>query len=71
MNELITRLEEKIAYLERHVTEQDKVMLEISEEVARLKWELKRMNDRIAGLTASGAAGSSDTGALELPPPHY
>ena len=29
MNDAIQRLEEKIAYLERHVTEQDKAMLEL------------------------------------------
>jgi SlyX protein len=70
MNEQITRLEEKIAYLERHVTEQDKVMLELSEELARLKWEIKRAADRVAGLTASGASGSAEA-AVEKPPPHY
>ena len=71
MNEQITRLEEKIAYLERHVTEQDKVMLELSEELSRLKWEIKRAADRVAGLTAPGSPGSTDAGAEEKPPPHY
>jgi hypothetical protein len=31
LNERIRHLEEKIAYLERHVTEQDKAMLEFAE----------------------------------------
>ncbi len=56
------RLEEKIAYLERHVTEQDKAMLELAEELAGLRRELKRLRDRPAGET---------TAAVDERPPHY
>ena len=68
MNESLRRLEEKIAYLERHVTEQDKAMLELGDDVARLRRELKALRAR------------SETGSVPEPeardelderPPHY
>jgi SlyX protein len=64
----IQRLEEKIAYLERHVTEQDKAMLEMADDIARLKRELQRMRD--GGARPAGGSSGPD----ELPderPPHY
>lgn len=67
MNESIKHLEEKIAYLERHVTEQDKAMLELAEDLARLRREFKLLRERAAGGDASG-------GGDEMPderPPHY
>lgn len=67
--EEIRRLEEKIAYLERHVTEQDKVMLEMADGIARLKKEMKALREREAG---GSAGGNADIG--EMPderPPHY
>jgi len=63
----LTRLEEKIAYLERHVTEQDKVMMEFSEELARLRRELTMMSGR---MTAS-ASPPSEQDPPEPQPPHY
>ena len=68
MNESIRRLEEKIAYLERHVTEQDKVMLEFAEQLAALRRELAARRER----GATGGAGESARGD-DLPderPPH-
>ena len=68
MNESIKRLEEKIAYLERHVTEQDKAMLEMAEDIAALRRELKRIQERATRGTGEGSGGD------ELPderPPHY
>jgi SlyX protein len=65
LNERINRLEEKIAYLERHVTEQDKAMLEMADTIAKLQRELTRLRE-------GGARGSGDH--EELPderPPHY
>jgi SlyX protein len=62
----VRRLEEKIAYLERHVTEQDKAMLELGDEFTRLKRELKTLRDRLQ-VRDPGEGG-------ELPherPPHY
>ena len=69
MNESIRRLEEKVAYLERHVTEQDKAMLELAEELAALRRELKRWRER------AGGGESASAGELGAPsderPPHY
>ena len=54
--ESIHRLEEKIAYLERHVTEQDKAMLEMSDDITRLSRELNALRER-TGQDASGGGG--------------
>lgn len=68
MSEAVTRLEEKIAYLERHVTEQDKAMLELSEELARLKREFKLLGARLS----TGAPGSvEESSPMDDRPPHY
>ncbi len=66
MNDPIKRLEEKIAYLERHVTEQDKAMLEMAEDIARLRREIGMMRDRLA--TGSGAR---EDATPDERPPHY
>jgi SlyX protein len=69
MSEAITRLEEKIAYLERHVVEQDKAMLEFADELARMKRELTLLSGRLG---ASGARSApDDSPAPEERPPHY
>ena len=68
MNESITRLEEKIAYLERHVVEQDKAMLELSEEIEQLRRELKLFNVRLA---AGGSASGGENQLTDERPPHY
>lgn len=68
MSEAITRLEEKIAYLERHVVEQDKAMLELADEVARLSLELKLLRGRIA---AAAPSVSEDSASVDERPPHY
>lgn len=60
----ITRLEERYAHLQRHQAEQDKVMLELADELAKLKKEIAILRMR--------APGGTETG--ELPderPPHY
>lgn len=67
MNERINRLEEKIAYLERHLTEQDKAMLEMAEDIAKLHRELRQLRER-----SPGTAGENpDDESLEERPPHY
>jgi SlyX protein len=69
VNDSIRRLEEKIAYLERHVTEQDKAMLEFADELAALRREFRTLRERPGGRDAP-AAGEGD----DLPderPPHY
>ena len=64
----MTRLEEKIAYLERHVTEQDKAMLEFADELARLRHELNLFKAR----AVPGASGEiADISETDERPPHY
>lgn len=67
MNETTRHLEEKIAFLEHHVTEQDKVILGLVEDVGRLKRELRVLVARIA---AAGAPEDQDEPQEERPP-HY
>jgi SlyX protein len=64
----IRRLEEKIAYLERHVTEQDKAMLEMAGQMERLKRELLMLRDRLPTAAADGAGAMAPS---EERPPHY
>tara|TARA_R110002094_G_scaffold115445_1_gene110972 strand:+ start:17 stop:223 length:207 start_codon:yes stop_codon:yes gene_type:complete len=68
MSDSQQQLEEKIAYLERHVVEQDKAMLEMSELLQRIKIELTSMRERME----DAAPGSSDdTTLINERPPHY
>ena len=70
MNDRLQRLEEKIAYLERHVTEQDKAMLELTDQLVALRRELAGMRDRAGRGSGAATAGGED----DLPherPPHY
>ena len=69
MNESIRRLEEKIAYLERHVTEQDKAMLEFAEELAAVRREMKALRARLG--ESAGGAGSAGDDLPDERPPHY
>lgn len=64
----IRRLEEKIVYLERHVTEQDKAMLEMAGQLERLKRELLLLRER---LPAAETGGADATSPAEERPPHY
>jgi len=59
-------LEERLAWLERHVTEQDKAMLALHEELARLRAEVKQLRERPA---AAGAENEPPDSADR--PPHY
>jgi SlyX protein len=69
LHERIQRLEEKIAYLERHVTEQDRAMLELAEELAALRGEVRLWRERAS---AAGAGGGADSVSAEQErPPHY
>ncbi len=65
MNDRLQLLEEKIAYLEHHVTAQDKVMLELSEEIARLRRELVVLRERAPG------SGNATDAPVQERPPHY
>jgi SlyX protein len=66
-NEELKPLEEKIAYLERHVTEQDKAMLEMADDIARLRRELKALRERNTG----GAPSGENETMPDERPPHY
>ncbi|MDE3084343.1 MAG: SlyX family protein [Verrucomicrobiota bacterium] len=59
------KLEERLAWLERHVAEQDKVILGLSEELKRLRAELKQFRER------STLSGSSEPIDQDERPPHY
>lgn len=68
MSNSLQQLEEKIAYLERHVVEQDKAMLEMSELLERIKIELGSLRERLE----DGSSGSADDATLiNERPPHY
>lgn len=60
----LTRLEERYVHLQRHSAEQDKAMLELADEVARLRKEL-------AQLRTQQAAGREGDEAPDERPPHY
>ena len=62
--ERLTRLEERYAHLQRHQAEQDKVMLELGDELAKLKQELALLRARP---TASGEGAEPG----DERPPHY
>lgn len=66
MEERVSRLEERLAWLERHVVEQDKVMLEMSEEIERLRRELMRYVEGQSGLGDVAPGSPADER-----PPHY
>ncbi len=63
-DESLARLEERLAWLQRHVTEQDKVMLELAGEIDRLK-------KQVAELRSKQANDAEDTPPDHERPPHY
>jgi len=65
-DERLTDLEARFVWLERHVTEQDKAMAEMGEEIRRLRRELASLQGRMRN-----AAGEGEPEAEEPPPPHY
>lgn len=67
-DERVRKLEERVAWLEHHVTQQDKAMLDMSRQLDRLQAELLRVRDRVS--TAAEAAGGLSDPAAERPP-HY
>ncbi len=64
--ERLDRLEGRLAWFERHVTEQDKAMLEMAGQIDRLKAELGRLRLR----SESGGMVTEGNSAEERPP-HY
>ncbi|EIQ01647.1 SlyX protein [Opitutaceae bacterium TAV1] len=64
-NERLDILEERIAWLQRHVVEQDKVMLGQARELERLRAELTRVIERLPDDSGPSPAGQQER------PPHY
>jgi uncharacterized coiled-coil protein SlyX len=62
--ERLTKLEERYAHLQRHQTEQDKVMLALRDELAKLRQEIAGLRSRRADETAAGEPADER-------PPHY
>lgn len=64
----LMRLEERYAHLQRHVVEQDKAMLELAEELARVKAELAAFRAQGTGGASPLSEGDAST---DERPPHY
>lgn len=65
----IQRLEERIAWLQKHVTEQDKVVLALTDDFERLKKECVALRERQE--QAEGAMHQGDSLPRDEKPPHY
>lgn len=63
------RIEERLAWLERHVLEQDKAMLEMGRTLDALRKQLTEFRNRQAGPSAGGGEGEIFDGNER--PPHY
>ena len=63
--ERLTRLEERYAHLQRHSAEQDKVMLKLADEVAKLRKEIAVLRARAAGAQTESGESADER------PPHY
>lgn len=62
----VERLEERLAWYERHAVEQDKVMMELGAELGRVRKELVVLRERSQNAAEAGGAR-----AAEERPPHY
>jgi len=62
--ERLTRLEERYAHLQRHQAEQDKVMLGLADDLAKLRKELALLRTR-------AAPGGENSEMPDERPPHY
>jgi len=60
-------LEERLAFLQRHVEQQDRVVLELSREVAKLVDRLARLEAK----TAAAADGADAGPPADERPPHW
>lgn len=61
----LTQLEERYTHLQNHVVEQDKVILELSDALARVTKDLAALRE----LDRSAGEGESDP--VDERPPHY
>ena len=67
----LEKIEERVAWLEHHVTQQDKAMLEMAKRLDRLQAELLRVRERSAADAAPGAGAPGSAEAAAERPPHY
>jgi SlyX protein len=65
-NERLDRLEERVAWMERHLTEQDKAMLDLHGENRRLQRALAELRAGFVSLEGD----ASPPAATEKPPHH-
>lgn len=63
--ERITRLEERLAHLQQHLTAQDKAMLEMHEELVALRRDLVVAHTQIQGSPTAGPGPEAER------PPHF
>jgi len=66
-DERLTKLESRYAWLEKHSLEQDKAMLEMSDEIRRLRKEFVLLKSNLE----SQSHNEGGPEAHEPPPPHY
>ena len=64
-NDRLTRLEERYTHLQNHVVEQDRVILEFSDALARVRKELAVLREQ------NQSAGEDATDQIDERPPHY
>ena len=62
-------LEIKIAFLERHVEEQDRAMYEMSRQMERLERQVTRLTELVKAKTEAGPSGLASP--ADERPPHY
>lgn len=60
----LARLEERLAWLQRHVAEQDKAMLRMAEDIDQLRRLVAELRGKLAG-------EPGETPGPEERPPHY
>ncbi|MDR1817291.1 MAG: SlyX family protein [Puniceicoccales bacterium] len=64
MNERLRELEIKITFLEKHIEEQDRAMLENYRSIETLRREVRRLSEAVAqNADKSGATGGAENGA--------
>jgi uncharacterized coiled-coil protein SlyX len=67
VEERLNDLESRFTFLEAHVEEQDKVILELRDQLAGLKAVLRRLDDRLKETDT----GEPPRSAADERPPHY
>ena len=66
MDDRVRRLEEQLAYLQRHVEQQDRVVLNLARELERMRQRVERLESKPSD-EGDGSAGSP----ADERPPHW